>query len=99
MSDDEIIQELSSRTDMIHVDDPGAYEAFARGKVIFDISPSGYRLDAFIVTLEPEFGAATISRQPFAWPTFPDVKIYTIYHKHAAVEAAMPELGKIEDES
>jgi len=99
MSDDEVVRHIGTVTDMVHVSDAGAYEAFAQGKVIFDISPDGGLLDQFIVTLESEFGAAPIQRKPLKLPSFPGVQIHTVYHKHKAIEVAVLELGKIEDES
>jgi len=98
MSDTELVQQLGTSTNMIHVASSWAYEAFADGKVIFDISPEGRLLDTLIAQLQPEFGSVIVRRKPFSVPAFPNVDIHTLYHRHKAIEVAMPDLGKIEDE-
>jgi hypothetical protein len=85
---------------MVHVSDPEAYQAFVAGKSIFDISPDTSLLEQFardnaaefsrdiIVRLENEsFRHIDIPNCPRAWLT---------YHKHAAQEAATPDLQEIE---
>ena len=33
--------------DLVHVEDPGAEEAFSRGRILFDVTTGGKALDAF----------------------------------------------------
>ena len=42
--------------EMVHVGDPQAYEAFSRGRMLFDIAPGAEGLHAFMKQNEPEFG-------------------------------------------
>jgi hypothetical protein len=99
MSEQVIIDHLSDAACLVHVLSPDAYEAFAKGKVIFDVSPDGERLQAFIPILTPEFDEAVVQRGPVSLPEFPGVSIRTVYHKHKGIETAMPELGNIEDQA
>jgi hypothetical protein len=102
MNDQEIIDHLSHASCMVHVRNPLAYEAFAQGKVIFDLSRDGEGIQAFIETfilkLTPEFGADIVRRGPDSLPNFPGVSIHTLYHRHKAIENAMPELGRLENQ-
>lgn len=83
----DIIDQLCNATNMIHVGDPGAYEAFAYGKVIFDTSPDGRLPDAFVAELEPQFSGVIIRRKPYTLPAIVDVWVHAVYHKYKAVES------------
>lgn len=89
-----IIEYLTTATSYVHVSDPDAYDKFAEGKMIFDISEGP--LDEFVAKLEPEFGASIVRRQPFE---FSGIPIYAVHHKHKTREVEAAELGKLEDET
>lgn len=53
MTDDELDIARMRRAGLVHVEDPEALQAFKEGKLLFDITPHGARLSAF-VTKHPE---------------------------------------------
>jgi len=63
------------------VDRTNAYEAFAQGKYIFDVSPDGHLIDAFIAKLRSRFGLVIMRPAPFYFPNLPGVSVYFVHQE------------------
>jgi hypothetical protein len=86
-------------TSMVHVLDPRAYDAFVAGTRIFDVSPDASLLENFARENTAEFGDSIVRNEDgsFRWIDIPNgPRAWLTYHKHAAQEAATPDLQQIE---
>lgn len=86
---------------MVHAgDSEAAYQAFAAGKTIFDISPDGSLLEQFGAENQAEFYGEIIVRGlggKFRSMEIPGLgRVFLTYHKHKAQEVLVPELQEIE---
>jgi hypothetical protein len=81
MADKNVVETIRTAAGWVHVDRPNAYEAFAQGKYIFDVSPDGHLIDAFIAKLRSGFGVVIVRPSPFYFPNLPGVSVYFVHHE------------------
>jgi hypothetical protein len=90
MDDTTLVEAISARgsSDLVHISDPKAYEAFRDGLILFDVSPDAAGLRAFVDQSTSEFGNA-FNLQPdgsFRWFTEHGRRVYILSHRHAFPE-------------
>jgi hypothetical protein len=79
MAEQDVIETIRTAAGWVHVDRPNAYEAFAQGEFIFDVSPDGHLIDAFIAKLRSGFGVIIIRPSPLYFPNLPGISVYVVH--------------------